>query len=137
MRRAPGARQGCAGFYDVLCADDRAGYRRGGPRREGVFQTLADAASDWSSGSSSKDYPGYEKMVEILSKEDVHTQREKSAAFVGSPEECRDIISDFNTQTGGFDIASLQVNTKMMSVDKARASMELFGREVLPKFADG
>ena len=58
-------------------------------------------------------------MVEILSKEDVHTQREKSAAFVGSPEECRDMISDFNTQTGGFDIASLQVNTKMMSVDGA------------------
>ncbi len=47
------------------------------------------------------------------------------------------MISDFNTQTVGFDIASLQVNTKMMSVDKARASMELFGREVLPQFADG
>ena len=75
-------------------------------------------------------------MVEILSKEDVHTQREKSAAFVGSPEECRDMISDFHKQTGGFDIASLQVNTKMTSIDKAKASMELFGREVLPHFAD-
>ena len=63
-------------------------------------------------------------------------QREKSAAFVGSPEECCDMISDYHRQVGGFDIASLQVNTKMMSADKAKASMELFGREVIPKFAD-
>ena len=91
-------------------------------------------SSDWGSGASSKDYPGYDKMIEVLSKEDVHTQREKSAAFIGSPEECCDMISDFHTQIGGFDIASLQVNTKMMPVEMARASMELFGREVIPKF---
>jgi hypothetical protein len=46
------------------------------------------------------------------------------------------MISDYHRQVGGFDIASLQVNTKMMSADKAKASMELFGREVIPKFAD-
>jgi alkanesulfonate monooxygenase SsuD/methylene tetrahydromethanopterin reductase-like flavin-dependent oxidoreductase (luciferase family) len=106
-----------------------------GPDVKAYFETLTDAASDWSGGASSDDYPGYDKIVEILSKEDVISQREKSAAFVGSPEECCDMISDFNTQIGGFDIASLQVNTKMMSLEKARASMELFGREVIPKFA--
>ena len=105
-----------------------------GPDVKAYFETLTDAASDWGSGASSKDYPGYEKMIEVLSKEDVHTQREKSAAFIGSPEECCDMISDFHTQIGGFDVASLQVNTKMMPVEMARASMELFGREVIPKF---
>lgn len=106
-----------------------------GPDVKAYFETLTDAASDWSGGASSDDYPGYDKIVEILSKEDVNSQREKSAAFVGSPEECCDMISDFHAQIGGFDIASLQVNTKMMPLEKARASMELFGSEVIPKFA--
>ena len=106
-----------------------------GPDVKAYFETLTDAASDWGSGASSADYPGYDKMIEILSKEDVHSQREKSAAFIGSPEECCDMISDFHAQVGGFDVASLQVNTKMMPVGMARASMELFGREVIPKFA--
>ena len=132
----PGRGKVALAFMMYCAPTTEQAIEEAGPDVKAYFQTLADAASDWSSGSRSKDYPGYEKMVEILSKEDVHTQREKSAAFVGSPEECRDMISDFNTQTGGFDIASLQVNTKMMSVDKARASMELFGREVLPQFAD-
>tara|TARA_B100000674_G_scaffold11951_1_gene8861 strand:- start:26762 stop:27820 length:1059 start_codon:yes stop_codon:yes gene_type:complete len=133
----PGRGKVALAFMMYCAPTTEQAIEEAGPDVKAYFQTLADAASDWSSGSSSKDYPGYEKMVEILSKEDIHTQREKSAAFVGSPEECRDMISDFYTQTGGFDIASLQVNTKMMSVDKAQASMELFGREVLPQFADG
>ena len=95
---------------------------------------MADAASGWNEGASTKDYPGYDKLVDVLAREDVHTQREKSAAFIGDPEECCDMISDYHKQVGGFDIASLQVNTKMMSVEKARSSMELFGSEVLPKF---
>jgi 2-methylaconitate cis-trans-isomerase PrpF len=45
------------------------------------------------------------------------------------------MIADYQRQVGGFDSASLQVNTRMMSGDKAHASMELFGREVLPKFS--
>lgn len=99
------------------------------------FETLADAASGWSAGASTKDYPGYDKIVGALSNEDVHTQRKKCAAFVGSPEEIRDLIADFDRQIGGFDIASLQVNTKLLDVKKAEASMRLFAKEVIPKFA--
>ena len=98
------------------------------------FQTLADAASDWTSGTSTKDYPGYDKMIEVLAREDVHSQRAKSAAFVGSPEEIRDMIADFARQVGGFDVASMQVNTKLLDVEKAKASMRLFARTVMPHF---
>ena len=86
----PGRGKVALAFMMYCAPTTEQAIEEAGPDVRAYFQTLADAASDWSSGSSSKDYPGYEKMVEILSKEDVHTQREKSAAFVGSPEECRD-----------------------------------------------
>jgi hypothetical protein len=46
------------------------------------------------------------------------------------------MIADFSRQIGGFDIASLQVNTKLTDVEKAKASMRLFAREVMPRFSD-
>lgn len=131
----PGKGKVALAFMMYCAPTTEQAIEEAGPDVKAYFETLTDAASDWSGGASSDDYPGYDKIVEILSKEDVNSQREKSAAFVGSPEECCDMISDFHAQIGGFDIASLQVNTKMMSLEKARASMELFGREVIPKFS--
>lgn len=131
----PGKGKVALAFMMYCAPTTEQAIEEAGPDVKAYFETLTDAASDWSGGASSDDYPGYDKIVEILAKEDVISQREKSAAFVGSPEECCDMISDFHAQIGGFDIASLQVNTKMMSLEKARASMELFGREVIPKFA--
>jgi alkanesulfonate monooxygenase SsuD/methylene tetrahydromethanopterin reductase-like flavin-dependent oxidoreductase (luciferase family) len=132
----PGKGKVALAFMMYCAPTTEQAIEEAGPDVKAYFETLTDAASDWSGGASSDDYPGYDKIVEILSKEDVISQREKSAAFVGSPEECCDMISDFHAQIGGFDIASLQVNTKMMSLEKARASMELFGREVIPKFSN-
>lgn len=132
----PGKGKVALAFMMYCAATTEQAIDEAGPDVKAYFETLTDAASDWGSGASSKDYPGYDKMIEVLSKEDVHTQREKSAAFIGSPEECCDMISDFHAQIGGFDVASLQVNTKMMPVAMARASMDLFGREVIPKFAN-
>ena len=106
-----------------------------GPEVGSYFQTLADAASGWSSGASTQDYPGYDKIVAVLSKEDVHSQREKRAALVGSPAEICDMISEFSRGIGGFDIASLQVNTKLVNLDAAKASMRLFSEQVMPNFA--
>ena len=105
-----------------------------GPSVKAYFETLTDAASDWGTGVSSRDYHGCEKTIEVQSKEDVSTQREKRAAFIGRPEKCVDMIFDSNDQIVSFDIALLQVK-KMMLFGLARASMELFGREVIPKFA--
>ena len=106
-----------------------------GPGVKAYFQTLTDAASDWTSGASTKDYPGYDKLIEILSREDVHSQRQKSAALIGDPDDISDMIADFSRQVGGFDIASLQVNTKLLEIDLAKASMRLFADQVMPRFA--
>ena len=123
--------------FMMYCAENsERAIAEAGPEVDSYFQTLADAASDWSSGASTKDYPGYDKMVSALAKENVHTQREKCAAWVGSPDEICDMIVDFARQIGGFGIASLQVNTKLMDVEAAKTSMRLFAEKVMPKFAD-
>jgi alkanesulfonate monooxygenase SsuD/methylene tetrahydromethanopterin reductase-like flavin-dependent oxidoreductase (luciferase family) len=132
----PGRGRSMLAFMMYCAPTTEQAIEDAGPDVKAYFQTLADAASGWADGASTKDYPGYDKLVEVLSKEDVHTQRAKSAAFVGSPEDCCDMIADYERQVGSFDIASLQVNTRMMPADKAHASMELFGREVLPKFSN-
>ncbi len=45
------------------------------------------------------------------------------------------MLADFSRQMGGFDIASLQVNLKMLDIENAKVSMRLFADEVIPRFA--
>ena len=98
------------------------------------LKSLVDAASDWTSGASSKDYPGYDKIIEGLSKETMDTQRAKNAAWIGSPESICDQISAIQAEAGSFEIASLQVNFNTITFEEAQASMRLFGKQVLPRF---
>ena len=100
------------------------------------LQSLVDAASDWTSGSSSADYPGYDKIIAGLKQETFESQIAKGAAWVGTPKEIREAIAQYNHQVGGFDIASLQVNFNTMPVEAAEASMRLFSREVMPYFTE-
>ncbi len=131
----PGQGQIALAFMMYCAETTEQAIDEAGPEVGSYFQTLADAASGWSSGASTKDYPGYDKIVAVLSKEDVHSQREKRAAWVGSPAEICDMISEFSRGIGGFDIASLQVNTKLVNLDAAKASMRLFSEQVMPNFA--
>jgi len=98
------------------------------------LKSLVDAASDWTGGMSSKDYPNYDKIIEGLSKETFETQTAKGAAWVGTPEEICDVISDYQNMTGGFESASLQVNFNTVRHEDAAASMRLFAEQVIPKF---
>jgi alkanesulfonate monooxygenase SsuD/methylene tetrahydromethanopterin reductase-like flavin-dependent oxidoreductase (luciferase family) len=59
---------------------------------------------------------------------------EKGAAWVGTPAQISDQISDYQKRVGEFEVASLQVNFHDMPVDLARDSMHLFATEVMPKF---
>ena len=97
------------------------------------LKSLVDAASMWLTGSSSNDYPGYDKIIETLSKETADSQIEKSAAFIGSPERLVDQINEYQEATGGFDIASLQVNFNDINVRDAENSMRLFSNKVMPQ----
>lgn len=98
------------------------------------LRTLGEAASGWLHGSTSPDYPGYEKMIEGMASETFETQVARGAAWVGNPQELREQIKDYQQAVGGFDSASMQVNFNTISVEDAEESMRLFSAEVMPHF---
>jgi alkanesulfonate monooxygenase SsuD/methylene tetrahydromethanopterin reductase-like flavin-dependent oxidoreductase (luciferase family) len=98
------------------------------------LKSLVSAASDWTSGTTSKDYPGYDKIIAGLANENFETQTAKGAAWVGSPDQIKKQIADFVQQNGDFEIASIQVNFNNISYDDALRSMTLFAKEVMPHF---
>lgn len=101
---------------------------------ERYLGSLVDAASDWTSGASSDDYPGYDKIIAGISQETFETQVAKGAAWIGTPEMICEQIRDYQDSTGGFEVASLQVNFDTISYDQALGSMRMFSKEVMPKF---
>ena len=97
------------------------------------LRSLVEAASEWTTGAQSTDYPGYDKVIETLSQENFDTQVEKCAAWVGTPERILDVISTYLRQIVDFEIASLQVNFNNLPLAAAMDSMRLFGDRVLPR----
>ena len=71
-----------------------------------------------------------------MAKETFESQVEKGAAWVGTPAEIYDQISDYQKIVGDFEIASLQVNFHDMPLDLAQKSVHLFASEVMPRFKD-
>ena len=98
------------------------------------LKSLVDGASGWLAGQSSADYPNYDKIIAALSKETFETQREKGAAWIGTPDAISQQIKDYYSSVGGFDIASMQVNFNVLERVEAEASMRLFAAQVLPQF---
>ena len=99
------------------------------------LRSIVEAASDWST-IRSKDYAGYDKMVEMLSKETIETQVASGAAFVGNPDDIIEQISRYLAGMGGFESASLQVNFNTIGYEDAERSMRLFSERVMPRFRD-
>ncbi len=97
------------------------------------LRSLVDAASDWTAGTSSADYPGYDRVIAGLAAETFETQVEKHAAWVGTPARILDAVASYRRQIGDFEIASLQVNFNDLPLAAAEASMRLFGEQVLPR----
>lgn len=98
------------------------------------LKSLVDGASGWLAGQSSADYPNYDEIIAVLSKETFETQREKGAAWIGTPDAISQQIKDYYSSVGGFDIASMQVNFNVLERVEAEASMRLFAAQVLPQF---
>jgi hypothetical protein len=96
---------------------------------------LVEAASDWTSGTRSADYPGYDQVMAALARETFETQVEKCAAWIGTPDRILDTIATYRAQIGAFEIASLQVNFNDLPLTAAETSMRLFGESVMPRLA--
>jgi alkanesulfonate monooxygenase SsuD/methylene tetrahydromethanopterin reductase-like flavin-dependent oxidoreductase (luciferase family) len=99
------------------------------------LQSLVRAASAWTEGLSSKDYPGYDKIIAGLAAETFESQVQKGAAWIGTPDEIAEHIAAYDALVGGFEIASLQVNFNTIPLDAAQRSMRLFAEKVMPRFA--
>src|ERR1700733_8048303 len=97
------------------------------------LHSLVTAASEWMSGESSADYPGYDKIIAALAQDNFDTQVAKCAAWVGTPQRILDTVASYKRQIGDFEIASLQVNFNDITLADAEASMRLFGEKVLPR----
>jgi alkanesulfonate monooxygenase SsuD/methylene tetrahydromethanopterin reductase-like flavin-dependent oxidoreductase (luciferase family) len=122
--------------FHMYCEED--GERARGlacPLVERYLQSLAEAAGDWLDGRSSPDYPGYDRIIAALRASNAGEQIEAGGAWIGSPDEIAATIMRLQRDFGGFEHASLQVNFNTMAYAPALASMRLFAREVMPRFA--
>lgn len=99
------------------------------------LKSLVGAASAWTEGLSSKDYPGYDKIIAGLRAETFESQVEKGAAWVGPPDEIEKQVEAYIELTGGFEVSSLQVNFNTITQAEAERSMRLFAEKVIPRFA--
>jgi alkanesulfonate monooxygenase SsuD/methylene tetrahydromethanopterin reductase-like flavin-dependent oxidoreductase (luciferase family) len=97
------------------------------------LHSIVEAASDWSTVRS-KDYVGYDKMIDMLSKETIESQVESGAAWVGTPDDVAEQIATYVKGMGGFESASLQVNFNTIGYADAEHSMRLFSEKVMPRF---
>jgi alkanesulfonate monooxygenase SsuD/methylene tetrahydromethanopterin reductase-like flavin-dependent oxidoreductase (luciferase family) len=95
---------------------------------------IAEAASDWTTGTTSKDYVNYGKMIEKLKADSFESNVASGAAWVGTPRQIRRQIETYRKDVGDFEIASLQVNFNTIPYAAAKHSMELFARDVMPNF---
>jgi alkanesulfonate monooxygenase SsuD/methylene tetrahydromethanopterin reductase-like flavin-dependent oxidoreductase (luciferase family) len=120
--------------FHMFCHEDQATAER--IAREPLnryLRSLVAAASDWMSGETSTDYPGYDKIIAMLARDDFDSQVAKCAAWVGTPQRILDTVATYRGQIGDFEIASLQVNFNDITLADAQASMRLFGEAVLPR----
>ena len=121
--------------FAMYCAPTAEEARAvGAPALESYLAALVAAASAWTEGSSSADYPGYDKMIAGLKAETFQSQYDKGIAWIGAPDGITDMLADYLRTVGSFESASLQVNFHDISGKAAAASMRLFSERVMPKF---
>jgi alkanesulfonate monooxygenase SsuD/methylene tetrahydromethanopterin reductase-like flavin-dependent oxidoreductase (luciferase family) len=127
----PGNGEVMLAFQMFVDRDGDRARRVAKPRIESYLKAIADASSDWATGTTSKDYAGYDKMVAKLRAETFETQVESGSAWVGTPAEVRATIERSREEYGDFEHASMQVNFYDLGLDDAMGSLELFSQEVL------
>jgi alkanesulfonate monooxygenase SsuD/methylene tetrahydromethanopterin reductase-like flavin-dependent oxidoreductase (luciferase family) len=122
--------------FIMCCAETRAeAHAIGIPAGNGHLRGLADAAKEWMEGASTKDYPGYDKMIAHIAADTIENQIGQGVGWIGAPDDLVEMIRGYNDKVGGIDSASLLVMPSTMSAEHAERSMRLFAREVMPKVA--
>ncbi|MBV9202773.1 MAG: LLM class flavin-dependent oxidoreductase [Alphaproteobacteria bacterium] len=130
----PGKGEVMLAFHMFCDADAERARTIACPLVDEYLRSLVEAAGDWLDGETSRDYPGYEKVIEKLRQSRAADQIASNAAWIGSPNEIIAQIRHTQREFGGYEHASLQVNFNMISLEDALSSMRLFAQKVMPHF---
>jgi alkanesulfonate monooxygenase SsuD/methylene tetrahydromethanopterin reductase-like flavin-dependent oxidoreductase (luciferase family) len=101
----------------------------------GHLQGLAAAAAEWGRGASTKDYPGYDRMIAQISQETFEDQVAKGVGLIGTPADVIAMIEAYAAEVGGFECASLHIAPSTMPVEVAERSMRHFAAQAMPRLA--
>ncbi len=106
------------------------------PRKqfEDYFAALFESAGEWTKGTSSKDYKGYDESIARMKNFTLENQIESRGALVGTPDEIKAIIHRLEDSVGKIELASLQIYFGTLDFAEAQKSMRLFAKEVIPAF---
>ena len=123
--------------FHMFCHEDKK-LAREIPRRqfEDYFIALYESAGEWTQGTSSKDYKGYDVSISRMKNASLESQIESGGAWVGTPDEIKAIIRRVVGAIGKFEHASLQINFGALELREAQKSMRLFAADVMPAFAE-
>jgi alkanesulfonate monooxygenase SsuD/methylene tetrahydromethanopterin reductase-like flavin-dependent oxidoreductase (luciferase family) len=131
----PGRGEIMLAFHLYCAADGEAARAFACPLLDRYLASLVEAAADWLDGQTSRDYPGYDKVIAALRASNAEEQIANGAAWIGAPAEIAATIARLQRDFGPFEHASLQVNFNTMPYEPALASLRLFAREVMARFA--
>jgi alkanesulfonate monooxygenase SsuD/methylene tetrahydromethanopterin reductase-like flavin-dependent oxidoreductase (luciferase family) len=122
--------------FHMFCHEN-AKLAREIPRRqfEDYFAALFESAGEWTQGTSSKDYKGYDVSISRMKNFTLETQIEAGGAWVGTPDEIKATIRRLEGVIGKFEHASLQINFGTLDFAEAQKSMRLFAKNVIPEFS--
>jgi alkanesulfonate monooxygenase SsuD/methylene tetrahydromethanopterin reductase-like flavin-dependent oxidoreductase (luciferase family) len=99
----------------------------------GHLRGVATAAAGWLQGASTKDYPGYDRMIAAISKETFEDQLAKGVGLVGTPNDVIEMVRAYASDVGGLESASLHIVPSTMKVEVAERSMRHFAAEAMPQ----
>ena len=123
--------------YHALCwPDEEEAAEIARPRLNAYLKAFGDSAGAWTAGTSSADYPGYDKMIAFIQSDNYDKTVERGAAWIGRPEKIVEQIRAYDEEVGHFDVASIQLGFHGMPPDIAEKSARLFAAEVMPHFPD-
>src|ERR1700733_14471922 len=122
--------------FHMFCHEDKKLAREiPRPQFEDYFVALFESAGEWTKGTSSKDYRGYDDSIARMKNFTLETQIEAGGAWVGTPDEIKTVIRSLECTVGKFEHASLQINLGTLDFAEAQKSMRLFAKEVMPEFS--
>src|SRR6202050_2090458 len=122
--------------FHMFCHEDARSAREiPRPQFEDYFIALFESAGEWTKGTASKDYKGYDESIIGMKNLPLENQIEARGALVGTPDEIKAIVRNFEEKVGKFEQASLQINFGTLDLAEAQKSMRLFAKEVMPAFA--